>query len=179
KLQRARGSAIQGTPWRERRGPPRCADCGGEVVITQSGRCSRAARSANGSQETTETSGTSTDSARLGGLPTAAVPPAVRSRRCRQLRELASRSGVWMTASAPSIGPSPENCDVSTVTRWPSRARYFVIPATLRAATTKDGGEYCATNRIERPSGVATSGNLAAVRPLSRRAELVAARNQR
>ena len=79
-----------------------------------------------------------------------------------------------MTASAPSIGPSPENCDVSTVTRWPSRARYFVIPATLRAATTKDGGEYCATSRIERPFPEDMGRNLAAVRADSRRTELVA-----
>src|SRR5436309_12090791 len=47
------------------------------------------------------------------------------------------------------------------------------MPATRRAATTNDGGENCATSRIERPSSGDTGRNLASVRPRGRDAELV------
>jgi hypothetical protein len=106
---------------------------------------------ANGSHEMAATSGTISDSSRLGGLFVAEARPAGVSRLRRQLSEVASRSDVRTTVSAPSIGPLPETFDVRIVTEYPRRARYLVMPETRRAATTNEGGENCATSRIERP----------------------------
>src|SRR2546421_1191159 len=62
---------------------------------------------------------------------------------------LTSRSRVRTTRAAPGTEPRPDDSEVSTVTRCPSRSRYLTRPAARRAADRGDGGVSWATSRTE------------------------------